>query len=547
MPTNSRQVVNGVAYDNMDKLARKYTGQLTGTEPITIEPMKYIKLDDLTIPVTMVDGVPQYTGDTAVGYSYGCGRIPCVEGDVFTINGHGGSQARLWGFIDDEGNILDRSGSGATGNNKLITAPEDAAWLIVHTDQDGVSFRGQSRVQDLDLTATDVSKPLPHRNTSPTGFTFTWDGNVCTVNGQRESGTGYNFLCSYEDPTPAEIVPGRKYMVHFIQGANSGINVIIHWKLESDDVVRHYFQEDAFIEVPEDIVGITVGLQVRHYNPVDNVKVEFQFILLPPQEEGLTDISSGSVNPESHMLSVGSSFMTGLVYIDDGTGVAKQDHRASFPNSPYGNVAIELGIEEKNVLHILLGGTGLLYDNGEGNILNKIKSIDLAPYDYILTEVNRPDMGQNNTTKPGYPLGDLTSTAGDGSIVGAVLELLAYMKTSNPNATLILVGAPPSDQREGWSYQDVFTVKYYGGEDSQEDGYSIADCDLMLHRLAVREHFIFVDWEDLNISYYYPDFCDDGNVHPNNDATLRMMGMHLARNLNNGTSLARVLKADAEG
>ena len=73
MPTNSRQVVNGVAYENMDKLARKYTGQLTGTEPITIEPMKYIKLDDLSVPVTRVDGVPQYTGDTQTGYGYGCG------------------------------------------------------------------------------------------------------------------------------------------------------------------------------------------------------------------------------------------------------------------------------------------------------------------------------------------------------------------------------------------------------------------------------------------------------------------------------------------
>ena len=111
------------------------------------------------------------------------------------------------------------------------------------------------------------------------------------------------------------------------------------------------------------------------------------------------------------------------------------------------------------------------------------------------------------------------------------------MKTSNPSATLILVGAPPSATQDAQAYQNVFTYVY-------RDGSSIGDCDLMMHRLAIREHFIFIDWEDLNLSYYYKDLCYPGNVHCMTEPPVRMMGQYLARNCNYGTSRAKVLYAD---
>ena len=271
------------------------------------------------------------------------------------------------------------------------------------------------------------------------------------------------------------------------------------------------------IAIPSDCNGITIRLDVTGAGTTVNETVTLSM------RENISTSSGG--NHIAKMLSVGSSFMTGSIWP---AGVFS--HLCSFDDSPYGNVAIELGIGQENVNHILMSSTGLLYDAGNGSILTKIKNTDLTNYDYILTEYNTPDIEN-------FSLGTLSSTAGDGTLVGAVLELLAYMKTSNANATLILVGAPPSSPAAGHTGSTVFSGNW-------AKGYSIADADLMLHRLAVREHFIFIDWEDLNLSYYYRDFCYGTNLHPETDATCRAMGLYLARCCNYTTSLARVLKAD---
>ena len=64
----------------------------------------------------MNNGVPAYTEGTTIYY---CGFAECSEGDVITVNGTGGSSPRLWGFVDDEGNIIFQA--------KCTITPEDTA------------------------------------------------------------------------------------------------------------------------------------------------------------------------------------------------------------------------------------------------------------------------------------------------------------------------------------------------------------------------------------------------------------------------------------
>ena len=107
------------------------------------EKGKYIDLSGSTADIS--------SPSTNSGYSY-C-LVPCSAGDEFTINARGSSTARAWGFINSSGSILDvekatPSASGVT--NKLITAPEGTAYLIIN-DRDGyTSFYGDLIMNVID-------------------------------------------------------------------------------------------------------------------------------------------------------------------------------------------------------------------------------------------------------------------------------------------------------------------------------------------------------------------------------------------------------------
>ncbi len=368
--------------------------------------------------------------------------------------------------------------------------------------------------------------------------TYTWntDHETCIVNGTADAAYSFNFLWIYSDGLPEEIKPGRQYDLIYTASDDNKVAAHIYYLLPEDEVVSTRYFGNATITIPDNCVGITIRLDTVEDVVCENVAVSIKLMTI-----GAEQIESGVANHVSKMFSVGSSFMTGWIYKhDEATGTAKFDHQCSYDNSPYGNVAISLGIEQKNVTHLLMESTGFLQViyQSKGNILDRLLATDLSPYDYILTQINRPDLGVYSGQ--GFDLGDLNSEPSETTIVGGVKTLINYLKSNAPNATLILVGPPPSDPRDGYRGANVFTAKYL-------DGFSIGEVNEMLHRLAVQEHFIYIDWEDLMLSYYYYTLCDDGNVHPRDDATTRAMGLYLARNCNYGTSLAKVLKADAEG
>lgn len=59
--------------------------------------------------------------------------VDCSEGDVFTINGAGGGNPRLWAFADASNNVLEpKAGNDATATNLVITAPANATRLIIN-------------------------------------------------------------------------------------------------------------------------------------------------------------------------------------------------------------------------------------------------------------------------------------------------------------------------------------------------------------------------------------------------------------------------------
>lgn len=222
---------------------------------------------------------------------------------------------------------------------------------------------------------------------------------------------------------------------------------------------------------------------------------------------------SGS-NPNAKMISFGNSILTGSVWTSGAF-----NHLAEYYNSPYGNIATAIGVAENNVNHTLISTTGLIYDAGEGTFLQRIKNTNLAPYDVVLTHLWTGDMN--------YTLGSVNSIAADGSIAGAVMDLVNYMQTSNGNAQLILVGVPPVSST-------IYGANTFSG--TYPNGKTLAECENLMNQLAQLYHFTFIGWQDLNISYHYHDFTDGLNVHANNENTYRAMGGYLGARASQGVN-----------
>lgn len=91
----------------------------------------------------------------------------CTPGDVFTINGKGGGDPRLWGFLHNTGLVLSTSSAGLTGNNLQVTAPANAVKIVINdNDKTGNCYRNGVLLSDwidnnyIKLTATvDLENP----------------------------------------------------------------------------------------------------------------------------------------------------------------------------------------------------------------------------------------------------------------------------------------------------------------------------------------------------------------------------------------------------
>lgn len=79
---------------------------------------------------TNVDPVDVNTEVVNSAYNYL--KESCAPGDIFTITGTGADAARLWTFVDLSGNVLEQAEINEVGNDLLITAPTDSAYLIVN-------------------------------------------------------------------------------------------------------------------------------------------------------------------------------------------------------------------------------------------------------------------------------------------------------------------------------------------------------------------------------------------------------------------------------
>lgn len=132
-PKNSAYLV----MDNRDFTKKSYYGTIANR-------VDRIENNLLPLPVSIKFTYGKYFANTAgpkinistmeTSVSWSCALVPCSEGDIFTLNGHGSNGDRLYTFVDSNGFRITGAAGEVTANNLIVIAPKDAAYLVLNNN-----------------------------------------------------------------------------------------------------------------------------------------------------------------------------------------------------------------------------------------------------------------------------------------------------------------------------------------------------------------------------------------------------------------------------
>lgn len=360
-----------------------------------------------------------------------------------------------------------------------------------------------------DLRALNAYNVLVDCTNAVIGSDITWtpvaDGGVNVV-GTSAGNNFYNYYVNTNE-LPSFLNNGETYLLDYTA---SVVELNVWFYKNGTYQGGTNFKSSGTFTVPLDATGAVIRLRVKSGETAN--ETVYPIITHAMSNDDLTEaVNNLPTANNTHMRSVGNSILTGAVYTDAGV----YDYLAKYDDATYAQIAKALNVPKNNVDHTLRSDAGLLAENsGHYNFLGTIKSGSLEGYDYLLTHFWVSDMNQ-------YPIGSIDSTSGDGTLAGAVVELVNYINSSNGLCKLILVSVPPVATIQTGA--TAFTANFVNGS-------NLKQLDELMQKLAYKLHFIYIDWQSLAMAYHYDDYrCVSGNVHAGSPVTYRTMGEYLAR------------------
>ena len=444
--------------------------------------------------------------------------------------GYTGTEAEFAELMASYAEVAEEAAQSASdAENAAERAEQAAATLTVDTAlSDSSTNPVQNRVITGELTnvksqLTNATEESPIDffardifNLFPTGtnhsVTFTKGEGIVTANGTATDDAAIRGFIIPSQLKPAWVVPGETLRVK-VTTSDTNLRFCVAFYDSNAERIGgvSYLISDRNLTVPNNTAAVSMYLNVPENATVTSATIAIKIYRSIYDLQSLDEIRE-DVPMNSKLYSIGNSILTGSVWLN-----GLYNHLSAYENAPYARIAKALGIKKPDVSHTVKSSTGLLYDAGKGNFLTTIKSADLTAYDYVLTHLWWMDLSSATSTG----IGNISSTADDGTVAGAVISLANYCSANS--SQLILIGIPPTGENGSDWGTDVFNHEYARG--------TIKETDELMHVLADKYHFVFVDWESLDISYKWKSYTDDNNVHLNNENTYRIVGDYLGRQI----------------
>ena len=389
----------------------------------------------------------------------------------------------------------------------------------------------------LDIIDNSEAIMLTKHNSVQNGITWEWqtDGS-CKVWGTSTNISINNIIPATE--LPSFLSPTAKINTGVLGLLIPGDKVEFRYKTTNNNIMINMFWSDGttprYVAVTDGYGVLTIPQNttrwgVRLYIPSGVTISQSDPAIVSDIHitKFCPDVVTGGGALSAKFLGFGNSVMTGSVWaLPSGQTTPIYSHLCPYDDAPYAGIANGLGVRQDNVDYTLISDTTFMIDaNGTADgyycFKNCILRTNLLPYDYVLLTLGSyRELGL-------CPLGDLNSVAGDGSVVGGVLEVLNYMRTNaNGNPLCTAVICSPSPYMVPAAGYNAFTSPIQG-----PDGpVTVAELDTIMHQLAEREHCIYVDFQDMWLSYHWHDFTPTpSNVHLASDRGYRIVSEYLRR------------------
>lgn len=364
--------------------------------------------------------------------------------------------------------VLKTENSGSTGFmnsgwktkgavNAVYTVPQDGFLTIIARKDDSTD----TSVSDYDCTIsiTAVNKndidnikkynsydvllgKLNRQNGELNGITYTWTGEECDVNGTSTS-VSANILRTKQD-LPNDIIAGEKYYVIY-NTTDKTVKLRLWFRDSNDnDTGVIYVQESTYITIPDNSATYNIVLYVDSNKTVTHAKVT-EIAMLPLFSNKLK--TSWKTAVIKKYVAFGDSLSKGAVWgASEGQSAHITEEQYKIPT----RIAIALGAIE-NYDNQAVGGIGYITKIDGQNIVDLVKAYDFSD-SWIMTCM----AGPNDYTAHLGTADD--SEANDGTICGAILEIIQYMRTNYPKVQIVFIQSTPFG-----SNPDVWNSKTTGG------------------------------------------------------------------------------------
>ena len=204
----------------------------------------------------------------------------------------------------------------------------------------------------------------------------------------------------------------------------------------------------------------------------------------------------------------GDSLVYGAKWLSTETDPYYEIVRTSTENQMPTRIAEAVGISD--FTNAAVGGAYFVGD-GNNTIYAQVTATNFTGVGLVTIAGGRNDSSVS--------LGDNTSTSGDGTICGAIKQIIEYIQTNSPKTQIVVVSVTPNTSDNS----TVFTRTYSGG-------WSLNSYAEKVSELCADYCVPFIDWKGCSLMKHWADFTGAGNnyAHPNNDESYLQMGNYLA-------------------
>ncbi len=341
------------------------------------------------------------------------------------------------------------------------------------------------------------------------GVTFTWSNNVCTFSGTSNSTAIYNFVFSVNE-WPDWLIRGETYIVKY---STTDSNVRLRFSFYVNGTLSSFVfvDNDSTITIPTNATGVVIRLNITSGITVSGSCTVGMFDGLSNKE--LTNLCAPSVGK---YVAFGDSIIWGAVWDDD-------------PNTKYYQAS-----EKYRIPYRIAMSTGhyYKYDNkgisGAGYVYNGgVITSTILNYNYSGVDLITVFGGAND--KLHIPLGTAESTAADGTICGAIIEIITHLKTSAPKAKIVIIQPCPSGKD---SMDNIWDGKCGGG-------WSLNDFDREVSKICADKHVGYCNWVQSAYcdnwkqnSGGYSAGIGQNYSHPKSESDFALLGDFIAGKIN---------------